>query len=232
MSEQTTASKATASKATASKATASKATASKATNVQRHEGEVARSDRERLLSQRGATLWFTGLSGSGKSTIAVALEQRLHREGCLCYRLDGDNVRLGINRNLGFSAEDRSENIRRVGEICKLFVDTGVLVISSFISPYQEDRDNCRRLHEDAGMPFFEVYVNCGLAVAEARDPKGLYRRARAGEIAQFTGISAPYEAPPSPALELRTDQLSLDQEVGQLLRLLREHGICGQRAQ
>ncbi len=198
----------------------------KATNVHWHKGEVSRTDREQLLGQRGGTLWLTGLSGSGKSTIAVALEQRLHREGCLCYRLDGDNIRLGINNNLGFSAEDRTENIRRIGEICKLFVDASVLAISSFISPYREDRDNCRRLHEAAGLPFFEVYVNCELAVAEERDPKGLYRRARAGEIPDFTGISAPYEEPLNPDLELRSDLLSLDEEVEQLLSFLSQQGI------
>ncbi len=201
----------------------------KASNVHWHEGEVSRADREQLLRQRGGTLWFTGLSGSGKSTIAVALEQRLHSAGCLCYRLDGDNVRLGINRNLGFSAEDRTENIRRIGEICKLFVDAGVLVMSSFISPYRADRDTARRLHDEAGMPFFEVYVSCALEAAEHRDPKGLYRRARAGEIPEFTGISAPYEAPEAPDLVLQSDELSLAQEVTQLLAFLAERGFTQQ---
>jgi adenylylsulfate kinase len=169
----------------------------KATNVHWHEGEVSRGDRNKLLGQKGATLWFTGLSGSGKSTVAVALEQVLLQRGKLAYRLDGDNVRLGINKNLGFSAEDRTENIRRIGEIAKLFVDTGVIVLSSFVSPYRADRDIVRKLHEDAGMDFIEVYVDVPLAEAEKRDPKGLYKKARAGEIKNFTGISDPYEAGP-----------------------------------
>jgi adenylylsulfate kinase len=198
----------------------------KATNVYWHEGEVSRADRNKLLGQRGATLWFTGLSGSGKSTVAVALEQVLLQRGKLSYRLDGDNVRLGINKNLGFSAEDRTENIRRIGEIAKLFVDTGVIVLSSFVSPYRADRDLVRKLHADAGMDFIEVYVDVPLEEAEKRDPKGLYKKARAGEIKNFTGISDPYEAPLQPELVLKSHEMSLQEEVDALIALLESRGI------
>ncbi len=198
----------------------------KATNVTWHEGEVTRADRYRLLKQKGATIWFTGLSGSGKSTIAVALEKALHQQGKLCYRLDGDNVRLGINKNLGFSAEDRTENIRRIGEIAKLFVDAGVIALSSFVSPYRDDRDLVRKLHEDAGIDFIEVHVDVPLAVAEERDPKGLYKKARAGEIKNFTGISDPYEAPLKPELVLPSHELSLEAEIKAVLKLLNARDI------
>jgi len=201
-------------------------TEQKATNVTWHEGEISRDDRNRLLGQKGATLWFTGLSGSGKSTIAVALEKALHARGRLAYRLDGDNIRLGINKNLGFSAEDRAENIRRIGEIAKLFVDTGVIVLSSFVSPYKADRDIVRKLHADGGLDFIEVYVDVPLAEAEKRDPKGLYKKARAGEIKNFTGISDPYEAPSSPEIHLETANLTLQQEVEIMLKALEERGI------
>ena len=179
-------------------------TEQKATNVHWHDGEVTREQRNQLLGQKGATIWFTGLSGSGKSTVAVALEKVLQQQGRLAYRLDGDNVRLGINKNLGFSAEDRAENIRRIGEIAKLFVDAGVIVLSSFVSPYRADRDVVRALHAAGGMDFIEVYVDVPLEEAEKRDPKGLYKKARAGEIKNFTGISDPYEAPEAPELVLR----------------------------
>ncbi|GAB3379149.1 adenylyl-sulfate kinase [Spongiibacter taiwanensis] len=198
----------------------------KATNVHWHDGEVSREDRNALLKQKGATLWFTGLSGSGKSTVAVALEKALTEKGHLCYRLDGDNIRLGINKNLGFSAEDRAENIRRIGEIAKLFVDTGVIVLSSFVSPYREDRDNVRKLHDEGDMDFIEVYVDVPLSVAEERDPKGLYKKARAGEIKNFTGIDDPYEAPTKPELVLNSHELSLEEEVDVLLKMLSERGI------
>lgn len=201
-------------------------TQQKATNVVWHDGEVSRTDRYRMLGQKGVTLWFTGLSGSGKSTVAVALEHALIRRGRICYRLDGDNIRLGINKNLGFSAEDRSENIRRIGEIAKLFVDTGVIALTSFISPYRADRDAARALHEEAGMTFIEVYVDCPLAEAERRDPKGLYKKARAGEIKNFTGISDPYEAPEKPDLVLKTAEMSLADEVQALLTLLEVRGF------
>jgi len=186
----------------------------KATNVTWHDGEISREDRFNILRQRGATIWFTGLSGSGKSTIAVALERALYNIGKLSYRLDGDNVRLGINKNLGFSEADRTENIRRIGEVAKLFGDAGVLSLSSFISPYKGDRDEVRALHEATGLEFIEVFVDCSLAVAEERDPKGLYKKARAGEIKNFTGIDDPYEAPENPEIHLKTDEMTLEQEV------------------
>ena len=198
----------------------------KATNVHWHGGEINRPERARLLGHGGATLWFTGLSGSGKSTIAVALEQALYQRGVLVYRLDGDNIRLGINKNLGFSAEDRAENIRRVGEVSKLFVDGGVIVLSSFISPYLVDRQIVRELHEADNMPFIEVFVDCSLEAAEERDPKGLYKKARAGEIKNFTGIDDPYEAPETPEVHLHTDQQSLEEEVEHLLALLEKQGL------
>ena len=198
----------------------------KATNVHWHGGEINRPERAQLLGHGGATLWFTGLSGSGKSTIAVALEQALYQRGVLVYRLDGDNIRLGINRNLGFSAEDRAENIRRVGEVSKLFVDGGVIVLSSFISPYLVDRQIVRELHEADNMPFIEVFVDCSLEAAEERDPKGLYKKARAGEIKNFTGIDDPYEAPEAPEVHLHTDQQSLEEEVEHLLTLLETQGL------
>jgi len=198
----------------------------KATNVHWHEGDITRAHREKLLGQRGATIWFTGLSGSGKSTIAVELEGVLHEAGVLAYRLDGDNVRMGINKNLGFSAEDRAENIRRIGEVAKLFADCGVIVLSSFISPYVADRDQVRELHEQAGLSFVEVFVDCSLSAAEERDPKGLYKKARAGEIRNFTGIDDPYEAPPSPEVHLHTDRQTLDEEVQMILATLRERDI------
>lgn len=200
-------------------------TQQRATNVKWHDGEVSRADRQRVLGQKGATLWFTGLSGSGKSTIAVSLEKVLNQQNKLAYRLDGDNIRLGINSNLGFSPEDRTENIRRIGEISKLFVDTGVIVLSSFISPYRQDRDFVRQLHNDAGMDFLEIYIDCPLDVAESRDPKGLYRKARAGEIKNFTGIDAPYEAPLNPELVLKTAESTVDAEVQALVDLLHERG-------
>ncbi len=201
----------------------------KATNVYWHDGEISRDDRNRILGQKGATLWFTGLSGSGKSTVAVALEQALAAKGKLCYRLDGDNIRMGINKNLGFNAEDRTENIRRIGEVCKLFVDTSVITLSSFVSPYRADRDLVRELHAESDMDFIEVYVEVPLDVAEARDPKGLYKKARAGEIAHFTGISDPYEAPLNAEVVLNSHAMTLEQEVEVLLQLLADRGILGE---
>jgi len=186
-------------------------TEQKATNVVWHDGEVTRADRFNRLGQKGVTLWFTGLSGSGKSTVAVALEKALHKLGKLSYRLDGDNIRLGINKNLGFSAEDRTENIRRIGEISKLYCDT------------RADRDQVRQLHAEGGYNFIEVHVDCALACAEDRDPKGLYKKARAGEIKNFTGIDDPYEAPLNPEITLHTDQMTLEEEVEIILNYLQE---------
>lgn len=196
----------------------------RSTNVVWHSGDVTRSERGKLTGQHGVTLWFTGLSGSGKSTIAVALERVLLARGKLSYRLDGDNVRLGINKNLGFSAADRSENNRRIGEICKLFVDASVIALASFISPYTADRDAVRALHRDAGFSFVEVFVDCTLEAAEQRDPKGLYKRARNGEIKNFTGIDDPYEAPEQPDIHLHSDQMSVDEEVDIITRYLEQH--------
>ncbi|MDA9983814.1 adenylyl-sulfate kinase [Porticoccaceae bacterium] len=198
----------------------------KATNVTWHDGDITIDDRSALLGQKGATLWFTGLSGSGKSTVAVALEKTLFERGKLSYRLDGDNIRLGINKNLGFSAEDRTENIRRIGEIAKLFVDSGVIALSSFISPYRADRDQVRALHLESDFAFIEIFVDCALSEAEKRDPKGLYKKARAGEIKNFTGIDDPYEAPNSPEIHLHTDQMSLEQEVALIITYLEDNGF------
>jgi adenylylsulfate kinase len=197
----------------------------KVTNVTWHDGEVSRADRQRVLGQKGVTLWFTGLSASGKSTIAVALEKVLNQKNKLAYHLDGDNIRHGINANLGFTPEDRTENIRRIGEIAKLFVDTGIIVLSSFISPYRQDRDVVRRLHDDAGMDFLEIFLDCPLDIVEARDPKGLYKKARAGEIKNFTGIDAPYEAPLNPELVLKTAEYTVADEVDALVTLLSDRG-------
>ena len=198
----------------------------KATNITWHEGNVTREERHDCLQQRGATVWMTGLSASGKSTIAVALEQVLVQRGHCAYRLDGDNIRMGLNKNLGFSAEDRAENIRRIGEVAKLFADAGIITLTSFISPYRADRDNVRKLHEAAKLPFIEVFVDCDINVAEQRDPKGLYKKARAGEIKGFTGIDDPYEAPSNPELHLKTHELSVEESVQALLDLLEDEGL------
>ena len=178
-----------------------------------------RQDREQLLDQRGVTVWLTGLSGSGKSTIAVAAEKRLVEAGHLAYVLDGDNVRHGLNQNLGFSPEDRTENIRRIGEVAKLFTDCGVIVFTSFISPYRSDRDAARAIMEPGD--FVEVYVAADVEICEERDVKGLYAKARAGEIPEFTGISAPYEEPEKPELVLDTANQSVERSVDLLVDFL-----------
>ena len=201
-------------------------TQQKATNVTWQDGQISREDRYQILRQKGATIWFTGLSGSGKSTIAVALEQALFNLGKLSYRLDGDNVRLGINKNLGFSEQDRKENIRRIGEVAKLFGDAGTISLSSFISPYKEDRDQVRELHEAADLKFVEIFVDCSLEVAEERDPKGLYKKARAGQIKNFTGIDDPYEAPERPEIHLKTDEMTIEQEVAIVIDYLIDVGL------
>lgn len=198
----------------------------KATNIVWHEGNLARDERWEALKTTGATLWFTGLSASGKSTIASALEQVLVTQGVNSYRLDGDNVRHGLNKNLGFSADDRAENIRRIGEVALLFADGGAIALTSFISPYRADRDQARELHKDAGLPFYEVFVDTPLEVCEARDPKGLYKKARAGEIKGFTGIDDPYEAPEKPELILNTDGKTVDESVAAVVRFLGEVGV------
>lgn len=196
----------------------------RSTNITWHEGHVTRSEREQLLGQRGATIWLTGLSGSGKSTIAVAAEKALVERGCLAYVLDGDNIRHGLNKNLGFSPDDRTENIRRIGEVAKLFTDAGVLVFTSFISPYRSDRDAVRSIMADGD--FIEVYVAASLETCESRDVKGLYAKARAGEIPDFTGISAPYEAPERPELVLDTNRQSVAESVGALVGYLERKGF------
>ena len=198
----------------------------KSTNVTWQDGEVSASDRSAFLGQKGVTIWFTGLSGSGKSTIAVALESALMGKQKLSYRLDGDNIRLGINKNLGFSAEDRTENIRRIGEVAKLFSDAGIITLASFISPYLADRDNVRQLHVSADIAFVEVFVDCSLASAEARDPKGLYKKARSGEIKNFTGIDDPYEAPKNTEIHLISDKMTVDEEVDLIVSYLTDNGF------
>jgi adenylylsulfate kinase len=179
-----------------------------------------------MLGQRGATVWLTGLSGSGKSTIAVAAEKALSERGRLTYILDGDNVRHGLNSNLGFSPEDRTENIRRIGEVAKLFTDAGAIVFTSFISPYRSDRDRVREIMSEGD--FIEVYVAASLETCESRDVKGLYQKARAGEIPEFTGISAPYEEPEKPELVIDTNGQSVDASVDQLVGYLEKRGYLG----
>jgi adenylylsulfate kinase len=196
------------------------------TNIVWHDGEVTREDRAKVLGHKGCTLWLTGLSGSGKSTVGVALEKALTARGVLCYRLDGDNVRHGLNANLGFGADDRTENIRRIGEVAKLFADAGVVTISSFISPYQKDRDQVRKIHEDAGLTFLEVFINTPIEICEQRDPKGLYKKARAGEIKGFTGIDDPYELPEHAEIVVNTGDQAVDVSAGQLVDALIEQHI------
>lgn len=179
---------------------------------------VQRKEREELLKQRGQVLWMTGLSGSGKSTIAKGLQRMLHQDGFLTYVLDGDNIRSGLNSDLGFSEEDRTENIRRIAEVAKLFADAGVITLVSFISPTREIRSQARQI---IGYDFLETYVNCPLEVAESRDVKGLYKKARKGEIKNFTGIDSPFEAPEQPELEVKTQNMEPEESVEQLYQFL-----------
>lgn len=206
----------------------------RATNITWHEGHVKRGDRERLLGQKGATLWFTGLSGSGKSTIAFTLEHALVERGHLSYVLDGDNIRHGLNKNLGFSAADREENIRRIGEVARLFADTGVFALTSFISPYRKDRDQARRIHQEAGLDFIEILVDVPIEVCETRDPKGLYKKARAalaeGKGMGFTGIDDPYEPPLAPELVIRNDRITPQEAAAQIIGYLSEKGLLPAR--
>jgi adenylylsulfate kinase len=199
------------------------ATEVKATNITWHEGSVSQAEREKLLNQKGVTVWMTGLSASGKSTIACILEQMLLHRKKHAYRLDGDNVRHGLNKNLGFSAEDRAENIRRIGEVAKLFTDAGVIAITSFISPYRKDRDAVRANLKPG--EFIEVYVSVSLETAEKRDPKGLYKKARAGQLKGFTGIDDPYEAPEKPEIVIDTETVSPDAAAQQILEYLEKGG-------
>ncbi len=197
-----------------------------ATNITWHEGHVDRADRNALLKQKGATIWFTGLPSSGKSTIAFTLEHALVQRGHLSYVLDGDNIRHGLNKNVGFSPADREENIRRIGEVAKLFADAGVLTCTSFISPYRKDRDLARQIHEQAGLPFIEVFVKASVELCETRDPKGLYKKARAGELKEFTGVSAPYEEPLNPEIVLDSGAVTPQAAAQQLLDYLQQRGL------
>jgi adenylylsulfate kinase len=200
----------------------------KSTNITWQVGRVQRAQRERLLGQKGVTIWLTGLSGAGKSTLAAATEAALVERGLLAYVLDGDNVRHALNRNLGFSHRDRTENIRRIGEVAKLFTDAGVIVFTAFISPYRADRDAARAIM--APGDFIEVHVAASLETCEQRDVKGLYRKARAGEIPEFTGISAPYEPPLHPELVVDTNNRSVEECVQQLVSYLERREIVGTR--
>ncbi|KAH7017855.1 Adenylylsulfate kinase-domain-containing protein [Ilyonectria destructans] len=207
-----------------------------ATNITWHP-TLSRTERNQLNGQRGLTLWLTGLSASGKSTVATALEQHLLQLGVNAYRLDGDNVRFGLNKDLGFSEKDRNENIRRISEVAKLFADASTIAITSFISPYRADREVARDLHaksgqeDDEAIPFVEVYVDVPLAVAEQRDPKGLYAKARAGEIPNFTGISAPYEEPKNPEITIKTHENTVEECVAQIVSWLTEKGYLTKSA-
>lgn len=196
-----------------------------------HAPTVTRDARAKLLGQKGVTVWLSGLSGSGKSTVSVELEQQLFAKKVLSYRLDGDNIRQGLNKNLTFTPEDRKENIRRISEVAKLMCDIGVVVTTAFISPYTEDRDMAREIHKAADIPFIEVFVDCPLDVAESRDPKGLYKKARSGIIKNFTGIDAPYEKPPSPEITLDTSKLSISECAGVILTYLTEKGLISAEA-
>ena len=196
----------------------------KATNITWHESAVSTEDRAKLNGHTGAVLWFTGLSASGKSTVANTVDHKLHAQGKHTYVLDGDNVRHGLNKNLGFSAEDRAENIRRIGEVAKLFSDAGVITSTAFISPYKADRDAVRELLPEG--QFIEVFVNASLETCEARDPKGLYKKARAGEIKGFTGIDDPYEAPDNAELTLDADNKGIDELADEVIAYLGEKGV------
>ncbi|MDU9418547.1 adenylyl-sulfate kinase [Staphylococcus lloydii] len=195
---------------------------SEATNITWHDSEVTKQQRQQRNNHKSALVWFTGLSGSGKSTVSVALEKALYDQQVHTYRLDGDNIRHGLNNNLGFSPEDRKENIRRIGEVGKLMVDAGLLTMTAFISPYEEDRAQVRETLDDG--EFIEVYTKCSLEACESRDPKGLYQKARAGEIQGFTGINAPYEAPSKPEIVIDTEQLSVEEAVQEIINYLKEH--------
>ncbi|MEX2286484.1 MAG: adenylyl-sulfate kinase [Planctomycetaceae bacterium] len=198
----------------------------KATNITWHEHHVSKEERAKFNGHRGAVLWFTGLSACGKSTVANTVDHMLHSMGKRSYVLDGDNIRHGLNKNLGFSAEDRAENIRRIGEVAKLFVDAGILTLTAFISPYKADRDAARALLP-AG-EFIEIFVNASIETCEARDPKGLYKKARAGEIKNFTGISDPYEAPEKPEIILDANTKGIDALADEVVAYLKQKGYLG----
>jgi adenylylsulfate kinase len=193
-------------------------------NIRWHANRVKREEREALLNQKGVCLWFTGLPSSGKSTIANEVASRLHKMGKLAYVLNGDNIRHGLNKDLGFSPEDRRENIRRISEVAFLFVDAGLIVLTAFISPYRRDRELCRRL---LGERFIEIYVKASLETCEKRDPKGLYKKAKQGEIKDFTGVSAPYEEPDNPDLTIYTDKDSIKEGAEKVIKKLEELGYA-----
>ncbi|WP_301420748.1 adenylyl-sulfate kinase [Mammaliicoccus lentus] len=195
---------------------------STSTNITWHDSEVTKAERQERNGHKSVVIWFTGLSGSGKSTVSVALEKALFEQKITSYRLDGDNIRHGLNKNLGFSPEDRKENIRRIGEVGKLMVDAGVVTMTAFISPYEGDRNIVRDILEDG--EFIEVYTKCSLDECEARDPKGLYKKARSGEIKEFTGINAPYEEPSNPEIIIDTEQHSVEEAVEEIVAYLKEH--------
>ncbi|KAF9972291.1 Adenylyl-sulfate kinase, partial [Modicella reniformis] len=184
------------------------------TNITWHHGAYTREERQKELNQKGLTIWFTGLSASGKSTLASALEQHLISLKIAAYRLDGDNIRFGLNKDLGFGPAARTENIRRIAEVAKLFADSTQIAITAFISPYISDRESARELHKQANVPFIEVFADAPLSVVEERDPKGLYKKAKSGEIKEFTGISAPYEAPLNPEIHIHTDKVTIEEGV------------------
>jgi len=198
----------------------------KSKHITWHGANVTREERESLMGQKGAVVWFTGLSGSGKSTLSRRVEQLLLERGVAAYVLDGDNLRHRLNNDLGFSPEDRTENIRRVGCVAQLFADSGLICLTAFISPYRKDRDAARALLDDGR--FIEVHVDTSLAVCEERDPKGLYKKARSGVIPQFTGISAPYEAPEAPELVIDTGERNVDECAQQVVDYLAAHGLLG----
>ncbi|MCG7893379.1 MAG: adenylyl-sulfate kinase [Candidatus Thiodiazotropha taylori] len=193
-------------------------------NIVWHQATVTRDRREKMNLHRAKLLWFTGLSGSGKSTLAHALEERLHQRGCRTYVFDGDNVRHGLCNDLGFSVEDRTENIRRIGEMSKLFVEAGVIALTAFISPIREDRNRARELFDEGD--FIEVYIKASIETCESRDVKGLYKKAREGIIKNFTGISSPYEAPENPEIVVDTENREVDECVDSLLAALEEQGV------
>ncbi|MGM0442363.1 MAG: adenylyl-sulfate kinase [Elusimicrobiota bacterium] len=201
----------------------------KATNITWHEGELNKKNREELLGQKGVILWFTGLSGSGKSTLARAVEAKLYEYGALSYVLDGDNIRHGLNSDLGFSARDRTENIRRIGEVARLFADAGIITLAAFISPYRKDRKRIRKLVGEE--EFIEIYVKVSLEEAQKRDPKGLYKKARKGKIEDFTGISAPYEEPKDPKMVVDTNKEEIEDSKNRIITYLKDNNIISKNS-
>ena len=201
-----------------------KVDAPKSQNITWHYAIITKEDRERLLTQKGVTLWFTGLSCSGKSTLAMEVEKSLYERGYLTYILDGDNIRHGLNKNLGFSPEDREENIRRIGEVANLFRQAGIITMTAFISPYRTDRKKARDLANEG--EFIEIFCRCSLETCEKRDTKGLYKKAKAGQVLEFTGISAPYEEPENPEITIETDKTTIDEGTTKIISYMEEKGL------